>query len=113
MLGKGHGGLCKPKQRKKEESVQLRGEIDQIKFIDLTFERWPVAGFSELCCGKAMVAYASPSKGRKMEANVTQSYLASSMTMIDNCTIKEPGKTSVRFHNATQWIRLRPTDDDE
>ena len=30
----------KPRPRKKEESEQLRGERDQIKFIDLRFERW-------------------------------------------------------------------------
>ena len=30
----------KPQQRKKEESERLRGEGDQIKFIDLRFERW-------------------------------------------------------------------------
>ena len=29
----------KPQQRKKEESKRLRGERDQIKFIDLRFER--------------------------------------------------------------------------
>ena len=29
----------KPQQWKKEESERLRGEEDQIKFIDLTFER--------------------------------------------------------------------------
>ena len=29
-----------PQQRKKEESERLRGERDQIKFIDLGFERW-------------------------------------------------------------------------
>ena len=29
-----------PQHRKKEESEGLRGEIDQIKFIDLGFERW-------------------------------------------------------------------------
>ena len=29
-----------PQQRKKEESERLRGERDQIKFIDLRFERW-------------------------------------------------------------------------
>ena len=29
----------KPQQRKKEESERLRGERDQIKFIDLLFER--------------------------------------------------------------------------
>ena len=31
-----------PRQRKKEESKRLRGERDQIKLIDLGFERWPV-----------------------------------------------------------------------
>ena len=35
----------KPHQRKKEESERLRGERDQIKFIDLRFERWQVVGF--------------------------------------------------------------------
>ena len=35
----------KPQQRKKEESERLRGERDQINFIDLRFERWQVAGF--------------------------------------------------------------------
>ena len=30
----------KPQQRKKEESERLREEGDQIKFIDLRFERW-------------------------------------------------------------------------
>ena len=29
-----------PQQRKKEESERLRVERDQIKFIDLRFERW-------------------------------------------------------------------------
>ena len=33
-----------PQQRKKEESEQLRGERDQIKYIDLGFERWQVLG---------------------------------------------------------------------
>ena len=32
----------KPQQWKKEESERLRGERDQIKFIDLGFERWQV-----------------------------------------------------------------------
>ena len=36
---------AKPHQRKKEESEQLRGERDQIKFIDLRFERWQVIRF--------------------------------------------------------------------
>ena len=37
-----------PQKRKKEESEQLRGERgerDQIKFIDLGFERWQVVRF--------------------------------------------------------------------
>ena len=36
-----------PQQRKKEErrSERLRGERDQIKFIDLGFERWQVVRF--------------------------------------------------------------------
>ena len=35
----------KPQQRKKEESERLRGERDQIKFIDLGSERWQVVRF--------------------------------------------------------------------
>ena len=35
----------KPQQWKKEESKKLIGESDQIKFIDLGFERWQVARF--------------------------------------------------------------------
>ena len=34
-----------PEQRKKEESEWLRGERDQIKFIDIEFERWHIVGF--------------------------------------------------------------------
>ena len=34
----------KPRQRKKEGSEGLRGERDQINFIDLEFERWQVVG---------------------------------------------------------------------
>ena len=34
-----------PQQRKKEESERLRGERDQIKSIDLGFERWQVVRF--------------------------------------------------------------------
>ena len=39
------GAYAKPQQRKKEESERLRGERDQIRFIDLGFERWQVLGF--------------------------------------------------------------------
>ena len=42
----------KPQQRKKEESEQLRGERDQIKFIDLRFERWQVVGLRKQEEGK-------------------------------------------------------------
>ena len=31
-----------PQQRNEEESKRLRGERDQIKYIDLGFERWQV-----------------------------------------------------------------------
>ena len=35
----------KPQQKNKEESERLRGERDQIKFIDLRFQRWQVLRF--------------------------------------------------------------------
>ena len=35
----------KPQQRKKEESERIRGERDQIQFIDITIERWQVVRF--------------------------------------------------------------------
>ena len=31
-----------PQQRKKEESERLRGEVDQINFIDIRYTRWEV-----------------------------------------------------------------------
>ena len=40
---------AKPQEWKKEESERLRGEKDQMKCIDLTFERWQVVGLSGLC----------------------------------------------------------------
>ena len=40
MWGKGRGGLYRAPR--KEENQRLRGERDQIKFIDLGFERWQV-----------------------------------------------------------------------
>ena len=43
MLRKGHGGLHKAPT--KEESERLRGEGDEITFIDLSFERWQVVGY--------------------------------------------------------------------
>ena len=38
----------KPQHRKKEESERLRGEKDQIKLIDLRFERWQVVRFRKV-----------------------------------------------------------------
>ena len=35
----------KPQQWKNEENERLRGEADQVKFIDLGFERWQVVRF--------------------------------------------------------------------
>ena len=42
----------KPQQRKKDGSEWLRGKRDQIKFVDLRFERGQVVGLSELCLGE-------------------------------------------------------------
>ena len=36
---------AKPQQRKKEESERLTGERDQIKLIDVRFERGQFVGF--------------------------------------------------------------------
>ena len=52
----------KSPKRKKEESERLRGERDQIKLIELRFERGQIVGLSELCWRKAMVAYKKPKK---------------------------------------------------
>ena len=35
----------KGRKKKEKESERLTGERDKIKFIDLRFERWQVAGF--------------------------------------------------------------------
>ena len=64
MLGKGHGGQYNA-STKEEESKKLRGARDQIKFIDLRFERWQVVGLSGLCWGKAMVANTMPQQRKK------------------------------------------------
>ena len=42
--GKVMAAYTKLQQKKKEESEQLRGERDQIKYIDLRFERWQIVG---------------------------------------------------------------------
>ena len=57
--------ITKPQQREKEGSERHRGERDQIKFIDLGFERWQVVGLNESCWGKAMVAYTKPQQRKK------------------------------------------------
>ena len=43
--GKAMVAYTMPQQRKQEESKRLRGERDQIKLIDLRFERGQVVGF--------------------------------------------------------------------
>ena len=43
--GKAMVAYTKPQQWKKEGSEMLRGEGDQIKFINLRFEIWQVVGF--------------------------------------------------------------------
>ena len=45
MLRKGLVAYTMPQQRKKVERERLRGEGDEIKFIDLLFERRQVVGF--------------------------------------------------------------------
>ena len=40
MLREGHGGLHKASTMEEGRSERLRGERDQIQFIDLRFERW-------------------------------------------------------------------------
>ena len=40
MLWKGQVAYTKQQQRKKEDSERLRGERDQIKFVDIRFERF-------------------------------------------------------------------------
>ena len=47
----------KPQQRKKEESEQLRGERDKIKFTDLRFERWQVVRFRKAPCDMKRLFY--------------------------------------------------------
>ena len=45
MLGKGHGGLYNASTKEEKESERLRGERDQINFIDLGFERCQMLRF--------------------------------------------------------------------
>ena len=71
MLRKGHGGLYNApikEERRKRKAKKRERERDQSKFIDLRFERWQAAGFSELCLGKAMVAYRKPRQRKKEES---------------------------------------------
>ena len=46
--GKAMETYTKPQQRKKEKSQRLRGERDQIKFIDLRFQGGSVAGLEKV-----------------------------------------------------------------
>ena len=49
--GKAVVAYTKPQQRKKEGG-RLRGERDQIKFLDLGFERWQVVRFRKVRRGQ-------------------------------------------------------------
>ena len=51
----------------KGRSERLRGEGDQIKFIDLGFELGQVVGLSELCWGEATMACTKPQQRKKEE----------------------------------------------
>ena len=44
----------KLQQWKKEESERLRGEGDQIKYVDLRFARWQVVGFRKARIAEAV-----------------------------------------------------------
>ena len=69
MLRKGHGDLHKaPTKEERRKRNAKRRERDQIKFIDLRFERWLVVRFSGLCRGKAMVTYTKPRQRKKEES---------------------------------------------
>ena len=52
----------KPRQRKEEEGERLRGGRDQIKFIDLGFERWQVVRFRICMCLLFSVDYTMVSR---------------------------------------------------
>ena len=46
MSRKGHGGLYKAqtKEERRKKKAKRRKKSDEIKFIDLRFERWQVVG---------------------------------------------------------------------
>ena len=65
---KGNDGHTK--QWKKEERKRIRGERDQIRFIELRIERWQVVGLSELFWRKvSWWPIQGPNRGRKKKVN--------------------------------------------
>ena len=69
MLRRRHGCLYKaPAKEERRVRKAKRSKRDQIKFIDLRFERWQVVGLSQSCWGKAMVAYTKPQQRKKEES---------------------------------------------
>ena len=48
MLGKSHGGMYKAPTKDERRKQRVRAERDQIKFIDLKFERWQVVRFRKV-----------------------------------------------------------------
>ena len=84
----------KPYQRKEEESERLRGERDQIKFIDLGFERWQVVRLSELCWEKVMVAYTKPQQRKREESEM----LRGERDQIKFIDLRFEGRQVILFH---------------
>ena len=68
MLRNGQGGLYKGPTNEERRNRNAKRERDQIKFTDLRLARWQVVGLSELCWGKAMVAYTKPKQRKKEES---------------------------------------------
>ena len=57
MLRKGRGGLDRAQAMEERRQREDTRERDQIKFIDLRFERWQVVGLCCLLCGQARLEH--------------------------------------------------------
>ena len=67
VLRNGHGGLYKS-PIKEERRMRKAKRRDQIKFIELRFERWQVVGLSELFEERLWWPIQNPEKGRRKKA---------------------------------------------
>ena len=59
----------KPQQWKKEESERLRGGGDQIKFVDLSYERWQVVGLRKARRRQDVPKYQIPEECKTQKIN--------------------------------------------